>query len=509
MMTEQKHGTENRNSVNQYVEIDLMYVIDDMWKGFKRFFWLVPVIILLFAGGAFAVEKMRYHSSYEAFTSFAINTRTAYGYTSTYYNKAVAKQLSKTFPYILTSGALEDIVKGDMGVETLNGVISATAIEDSSVFTIKVTSHNRQDAYDILQSVIKNYPTVAEYIIGETQMDIIDESGVPTKPVNHARYKRAVVIGGFLGVMACFALLVLYAVTRYTVRGEDDLKQNLSIAYLGAIPHIRTKARSRNRETTILMDSKESPAALGECMRTIRTRFIREADEINAQSILVTSASEGEGKTSIAINLAISLSRQDIRVILIDLDLRKPSVAKEMGLKLKEGRYFGAVDVLEGKVKPEDALVEYGDYGVRVLPGGKPVKTTGSLLGTKTMDNMLAAYSAICDVILVDAPPSGMISDAATIARKMDGVVFVVRQDYARTNLVLESIENMADTGVNILGYVLNDTERGITGYGYSYGYGYGYGYGYEYGYGGYGYGGYGSYGENKKAKGRPSENTT
>ena len=110
-MTEQKNSTENSNSVNQYVEIDLMYVIDDMWKGFKRFFWLAPVIILLFAGGTFTVEKVRYHSSYEAFTSFAVNTRTAYGYTSTYYNKAVATQLSKTFPYILTSGALQDIVK--------------------------------------------------------------------------------------------------------------------------------------------------------------------------------------------------------------------------------------------------------------------------------------------------------------------------------------------------------------------------------------------------------------
>ena len=95
---EQTLKAEENNSANQYVEIDLMYVIDDMWKGFKRFFWLAPVIVFLFAGGTFTAEKLMYHSSYEAFTSFAINTRTAYGYTSTYYNKAVATQLSKTFP---------------------------------------------------------------------------------------------------------------------------------------------------------------------------------------------------------------------------------------------------------------------------------------------------------------------------------------------------------------------------------------------------------------------------
>ena len=74
---------------DQNISVNLMYLIDDMWKGLKRFFWLMPVIVLLFAGASFTVEKVRYRSSYEAFTSFAINTRSAYGYTSTYYNKAV------------------------------------------------------------------------------------------------------------------------------------------------------------------------------------------------------------------------------------------------------------------------------------------------------------------------------------------------------------------------------------------------------------------------------------
>lgn len=495
----EEQGLKAKKNINfdPNISIDLMYLIDDMWKGLKRFFWIIPVVVLLFAGTAFTLEKARYHSVYEAFTSFAINTRTAYGYTSTYYNKTVATQLSKTFPYILTSGILSDIVKEDLGVETLNGEIYASAIEDSSVFTIKVISYNRQDAYDILQSVIRNYPKVSDYIIGETQMDIIDESGIPTRPVNRARYKRAIVLGGFLGGLVCIAFLFLYAYTRNTVRGDEDLKENLSITYLGAVPHIKTKARSKKVEETIRMDNKEAPSVLGECMRTIRTRFIREADTTNAQTILITSASEGEGKTTVAINLAISLSRQDIRVILIDADLRNPCVAKEMGIKLYNDKCLGIMDVLQDKVLPEKALVPYGKYGIKVLPGTQSLETTGPLLGSKEFDRLLSTYSEMCDVILVDSPPCGVVSDASIIARKTDGVVFVVRQDYARLDQVLESIENTADIGVDILGYILNDTERGITGYGYNYGYGYGYGYNYGYGYG-YGYGGYGEYGAKK-----------
>ena len=164
MITNQNVNSEDNYS-DQYIAMDLMYVIDDIWKGFRKYFWIIPIIMLLFASGSFFLQKARYRSQYEAFTSFAINTRTAYGYTSTYYNKAVAKQLSKTLPYILTSGALQDVVKEDLGVKTLNGVISASSLEESSVFTIRVTSTKPQDAYDILQSVIKNYSSVAEYII--------------------------------------------------------------------------------------------------------------------------------------------------------------------------------------------------------------------------------------------------------------------------------------------------------------------------------------------------------
>ena len=229
MMTEQNLNKENGEPLNQYMGMDLMYIIDDMWKGFKRFFWIAPIIILLFAGAFFARQKMRYHSSYEAFTSFAVNTRTAYGYTSTYYNKAVAVQLSKTFPYILTSGALQDVVRQDLGVSSLNGTISASSVSDSSVITIRVVSSNAQDAYDILQSVIKNYPAVAEFIIGETQIDIIDESGVPTTPINHADYRRSILFGALAGILCCLVLLFLYAFTRHTVRGEEDLKSNLSL----------------------------------------------------------------------------------------------------------------------------------------------------------------------------------------------------------------------------------------------------------------------------------------
>ena len=476
---------ESKNGPEMMGAMNIMYLIDDVWKGFKRFFWIIPSLVLIFSGVNYYRARNSYRPTYQAFQSFVISTRTAYGYSNTYYNRTTGAQMAKTFPIILTSGMLQEVVKEDLGVPNLNGSISADFLENSSLFTIRVTSSDPQAAYDILQSVVKNYPEVAEYIIGETQLEMIDDSGIPTKPINPANYKPALRRGLRMGLLVSAALLFLYAFSRHTVKGEEDLKRHLSLTYLGAVPHVKRKIRSGKTDKTILMDSPEAPGALGDCLRTIRTRFIREADEIGAQTVLVTSATAGEGKTSVAINLAISLSRQDIKVILVDADLRNPSVAKELGLELGSNS-FGTVDVLEGKAIATATLVDYGKYSMKVLPGGDPVKNPGALLGGASMEHMLNKLSEEADVVILDAPPCGVVVDAAVLARMVDGAIFVIRQDYARIENVLGNLENLSDTGVSMLGYVLNDTERGITGYGYGYGYGYG------------GYGGYGSYGKKK-----------
>jgi hypothetical protein len=95
---------------------DVMYIIDDMWRGLKKYFWVIPILMLLCSVGSYFVTKASFTPRYQAYSSFAVNTRTAYGYTSTYYNKAVTTQMAKTFPYILTSGTLQNLVKEDLGV---------------------------------------------------------------------------------------------------------------------------------------------------------------------------------------------------------------------------------------------------------------------------------------------------------------------------------------------------------------------------------------------------------
>ena len=457
-------------------------ILDDMWRGFKKFFLLCLILIAAGSAGFYFRAERNYSPSYQAYSSFVVDTKTAYVYNQDYSNKTTAGQLSRTFPYILTSGALADIVADSLGVDTIPASITTEVIPDTAIFTINVTASDPDTAYDVLQAVIKYYPRVAEYIIGNTQLTQMDESGVPDSPVNLPQFQQEAVKGGVVGLILSMAFLLFYALTRRTVRREEDLKAYLSIPYLGSVPKARGKRRKENGKT-ILLDQSGNNAALHESFRTVRTRTVKKSEQDNVRSILVTSATVGEGKTTVAVNLAISLAKKGKRVMLVDGDLRNPSVSKAMGLPPKE---YGVADILEQTVELKDAVVRYGEYGLDILPGGGPMKDPSVVLGNGLMEKLLRVLPRKYDYVIVDTPPCGMLSDASAIARMVDGAIIVVRQDQARIDRILSGVENIADTNVDLIGYVLNGTEMGITGYGYGYRYGYRYGY---YGKNSYGYG--------------------
>ncbi|MGN0417666.1 polysaccharide biosynthesis tyrosine autokinase [Anaerostipes faecalis] len=475
--------TENRDL------IDLTVVIDDLWRGIRRFGIGILLLMILFGGLFLVKEKRDYIPKYQAYSSFVVKTKSNYGYSESYYNRTTAEQLSKTFPYILTSGALNRVVAESLGKETVPAVITAESMADSAIFTIRAEAKEPQLAYDVLQAVITNYPKVAQYIIGDTELIQMDESGVPENPVNQPAYRSSLMKGALLGGMLGILLVFLYVATRHTVRREEDLQGRMNIACLGKIPMIRFKKRSRKKKLPVLMDQKECADALGETFRSVRTKLLCEMKEQECSKILITSAAAGEGKTTTAVNLALSLAKKGKKVVLIDADLRNPSVAEACGLgKTKTG----LADVLKESAELEQVLIPYKETSLTILPGSTPVSNPIRLLGREQMQKLLDRLAKSADYVIVDAPPSGVVSDASLLAQKIPSVVYVVRQDYCGLDQIAAGVERIAETGAKIYGYVLNGIRAGITGYGYGYGYGYG-----RYGYHRYGYGS--SYGKGKE----------
>lgn len=483
MTNETQTWVEERND-----EIDYLVVLDDILKFFSRNWWKILAVVSMACTITFMAARALYKPVYVATSTFIVSSSNSAGHDRTQYNNTVASQLGNVFPYLLTGDLMNKLVAEDLGTESIEGSVSAEVLKGTSLITLKSKAGDAQLAYDILQSVIRNYPEVSSYVIGDVELKLMDESGVPKVPSNPPRFRFYAALGGLAAAAVALIVMFLYAVTRLTVRSEKDLKVLFNVPALGSVPSVYAKKRTGKKNFRIAVDEENIPYFFVESFRTIRNRLEKEASEQNMRSILVTSSLPSEGKSTVAVNLALSLAHKDRKVILVDGDLRNPSVVKCLGMT---NRHLGILDILTDGAKVEDALIPYNEKGkLLVLGGYESMANPPGLLSSDSFRSLMEKLKKMADFVIIDTPPSAVVSDASIIAKNVDGCLFVVRQDYAKLDSLQEGMDMMSGTGTHIVGTVLNGTEASV----FSGAYGYGY---YQYGgyYGQYGYRKHGYYG--------------
>lgn len=436
--------------------IDISGIIDDLIKGFLHMKWKFLMLVIICAGIFCGYKRVTYSPYYIASSTFTISSSISTEASNTYMDNTAANQMAKTFPYILKSGVLKAVVAEDLGLQSIPGEIEAEVMKDTNLFTLKVTAKDPKMADKILKSVVKNYPSVAEFVIGSSRLTLMDESGLPTAPANPFSYSREIKIGGCIGVLLCLLVDLLFAFGKNTVRREEDFKTLFSIKSLGILPRAKFHKRRKNVQELIVLDNPRIPKNFLESARTVRRRIERASKEQGMKSFLVTSAMPGEGKSTVSANIALALAMKDYKVILVDADLRNPSTSKVLGMEEKN---IGTLEVIKGEAAISDAVQQYKDTGVRILAGSNPIQDTSSVLSGKNMRQFIKELEEEADFVIIDTPPSALLSDAAIVAQYVDGAIFVVRQDYTDIDHILDGMEILSGSGVKINGCILNDVN--------------------------------------------------
>lgn len=468
-MSDRMESTE-KERIEETEKIDIISLAGDFLYGLKKLWLLILVLTLAGAGISYFRTSYTYTPQYVASATMSV---TAPG--GQYIGAQTASQMAEVFPYILTSGVLEDVVAREMGMDSVPGSISATAEEGTNLLTMSVTSDDPQMAYDILHTVIDCYPEVAEFVLGNTSLTILDETGVPSdtqkEVVVRGSYRRGAVMGAGAGLV----ILCLYILLKKTVKSKDRLKSQINLPDMGSLPYIRNKKRKKKPEQNkVSLINERTPASYQEAMRRLRIRVLKEVEENQTKTIMVTSSIPGEGKTTVAVNLAISLVRQGKKVVLVDCDLRNPSIADFLGITEQRP---GIDSVLHKKAAVTDVLTEIdvnGENKLTLLLGEEEEKTDISLLGSKRMEGLIAELKNMADVVILDTAPAQLLADAALMARFVDAALYVIRYDYTKMYKIREGIQALAMSKIKMLGYVFNcDRNSGDGKYGYGYGYGY------------------------------------
>ena len=472
-----------RNTKETYVKIYL----SDIVKGIKKFWWLCIVVAIITASAKVAMTVYKHTPVYKASATVTVSTQNAssdlggISVYSFYYDTSTASQLSSTFPYILSSNLLQDAVCEDLDIDYMPVSLSATVVESSNMFTITATGSDPQLTYDVLLSSVENYPSVAKYVVGNIRFEIITPPVVPTAPSNPIDYTTEIMVGVVLGLAAGFIIIFIYVIQRKTIKTKKDIRQELNLETIAVIPEITQKKRTTATTQKLTIASQNISSTFSESFRVMRNVFLASLED-GEKIVMATSSVPGEGKTTVITNLALSLSENGKKVLLVDADVRNPSVLELLDINEEN---------IDFEVEPELYKKAFVDkYNIHFMV---PLSTKDEKFFSRKLKQIFETMKDEYDYILVDTPPTGLISDAMYISQACDAVVYVVSQDVVKVSRIRSNIDNLMSTDVRILGCVLNGATNGFGSYGYGYG---------GYGYGGYGYGGYGyGYGKKKRKK--------
>jgi len=219
---------------------------------------------------------------------------------------------------------------------------------------------------------------------------------------------------------------------------------------------------------------KNSSFYVQEAYKTLRTNVRFSLSGEGCKKFCITSGMASEGKSITMLNLAISFAQTGQKVLLIDADLRRPSLAK----LLVEKATPGLSNVLVGMCRPEDAIRESPFPNLDILLSGEIPPNPSELLGNHRMKNLIDQMSQVYDYILVDTPPVGIVADTCVVASYLDGVLFLIRQGRTEKDIVARGVRQLEMSDAKLMGFVLNGAEQeGGTKYKYKYRYQYKYGY--------------------------------
>jgi capsular exopolysaccharide synthesis family protein len=234
---------------------------------------------------------------------------------------------------------------------------------------------------------------------------------------------------------------------------------------LGVIPHIK------KLKSSIVINS-HSRSAAAEQIRNIRTAISYTGNGKEVKTILVTSFQPGEGKSFVSLNLAMAYALLDKKTVILEFDLRKPKLIKNMGLAAKEG----ISNILAGQSNMDELLIEVPDLNgnLFVLPAGTLPPNPAELISGSKMNCLVKMLKERFDYIIIDSPPLNVVTDAALLQKHADITVTVLRQNYTSMNVYEKLNDRLAQHPDQRMYILLNDTgkkKRYEDNYGYSSGY--------------------------------------
>ncbi len=461
METKQKLHIENASLLH----FDPIVLFRDVAKQ-----WLLIVLVSLIVGiGSYIITDSRYEPVYQTKTTFVVTTR---GSSNTVYsNLSSTSSLAEVFTELLNSSILRKSIVQEMGVTSFHGAINTAVVPNTNLITMTVTDSDPRMAFLATRAIIEHHDELTYQVVNGIQLEVLQNPVVPTAPINPSVALSQMRRVMMLAALATAVLLAAMSYLRDVVRSATEVRKKLECDFLGEIPHEKAyktlSSRVRNQKNSILITN---PVAGFRFVESIRKLCLRvEQGMGDGKILMVTSLLENEGKSTVAVNLALAMEKKHKRVLLIDCDLRKPACHKVLGC---ETFTYGINNVLHSNTDLTDCFLRYQETDMYMLLAKTGEHNTGELIASTQMEVLLNWAKKIFDLIVIDLPPMGVATDAEAMADLADACLLVIRQNVAFAPELNKAISNLEGHRAKMLGCVLNNVFSTQLSSGQSYGYG-------------------------------------
>lgn len=423
-----------------------------------RKYWWITLLTLLATVGAAVYMTQRATPVYESTVTFYVAASTDTG--TALQADEFAQRRINSYVGVLGSDLLAGEIADEPGVglepRQVRSRISAVVDPETIILTTTVTDTVPDRALRIAEEVAEHFgPLVARLDSTEAasganvSLTVISGPSLNPDPVSP---RTTLNIG--VGVLAGLALGVALSIARQmldrSIRSADDLKRATGLPALATIGVEGRPRRSSPGSLLIVDAGPGSPRA--EAYRQLRTNLTFSAVTNKMQVVVVTSAVAGDGKTTTACNLAITMAESGRSVLLVEADMRRPMVGEQLGI---EGG-AGLTNILAGQVRPDDVIQTWGTDGLHVLTAGTQPPNPSELLGSDAMHTLIGELRAQFEVIVLDTPPVLPVTDASVVAAHADTVVLVVRHARTAREQAHAAVEALSAVGAPLAGAILN-----------------------------------------------------
>lgn len=422
---------------------------------------IILMITAIAMMGATIVAQYMHQDMYTASVTYYVSMRDSTN--SAYANLKNANRIATALTDVFDGAIMKKVVQDTTNYDMSNVSIYAyVPMETTNLLRVFVTTDDPYKSYEIAHEYMNHQDLVSEYVFDNAMLDILEAPQVPSYPSNSLDLAATRTKAGGIGLLFSILLVVVLTVLRDTVMTESAAREKLAAPLFGTLMHeIKNKTLKsllRNTHKALLIGNVGVSFQYIETIQKLCSKIEFSKKSPDCKAVMVTSAVQNEGKSTVSVNLALGLAQRGHKVLLLDGDIIRPSLHNMLTRQNNDAVDY--VRCIRGRATPTEAIAYDARTGLYLALNRRSYADSSDYLASPGMERFVSTLRAKMDFIIIDTPPASIASDTEVLANYADAAIVVVAQDTAYARAINDTIDKFQS--LEVLGTIFNNVHGHI-----------------------------------------------